>query len=715
MSETEKRRLAAIMFTDMVGYSALSQRDGKLALELLEEHRRLLREIFPRFNGAEIKTIGDAFLVEFDSALEAAQCAIEIQRALVKRNSDVSPDRRIELKIGIHIGDVVHRSGDVYGDGVNIASRIEPLAGAGGICISMDVERQIRNAVETRFEKLGTADLKNISLPMDLFRIVLPWEPGVKTESRVTPIKKKSLLPGVAAAVVLVALVIFGWWWFMQRSARNHQNLSTASTNVAPAAAPKATDQNSVAVLPFVNLSDDKGSEYFSDGVSEELLTVLQKIPGLHVAARTSAFSFKGKNATAQEIGQKLGVAYLVEGSVRKSGEAVRIAARLTRADTGEELWSENYTRDLKDVFAVQTELAQTIVEQLRGRFAGTDAGSTAKEKILAEVQSAERGGTKNVEAHESYLQGRFFINRHSEKETDQARVAYERAVELDRKFALAWAGLAYSHVWSCAYSTEGGLKGFNAHLAAAREAIKRALSLEPDLPEALFARSVIETNFDFNWKGAAETLRQALALAPQDPTLLVEAGNLAGARGEITQGLDLFRRAVALDPVSAQARLFLASGLLASGHYEEARAEYGRGIELNPSAPFAYAGVGQCYLLENKFEEAAVAAQQDAADWARLLIVGCTRWSQKRVPESDAALAELIAKTGETAAYQVAEFYAYRNDKDHAFEWLERARQQRDGGLPGLRTDTLLPNLHDDSRWNAFLRTMGLADDQLK
>src|SRR4029077_16798112 len=268
-----------------------------------EEHRRLLREIFPRFHGTEIKTIGDAFLVEFGSALEAAQCAIEIQRTLAKRNHDVTSDRRIELKIGIHIGDVVHREGDVYGDGVNIASRIEALAGAGGICVSMDVERQIRNALEARFEKFGTADLKNISLPMDLFRIVLPWEPGSKTQSKVTPIGKKPLLPSVAAAVVLIAFVILGGWWLMQRSARNHQN---PSTNVAPASAAKITDQNSVAVLPFVNLSDDKGSEYFSDGVSEELLTVLQKIPGLHVAARTSAFSFKGKNATAQEIGQKL-------------------------------------------------------------------------------------------------------------------------------------------------------------------------------------------------------------------------------------------------------------------------------------------------------------------------------------------------------------------------------------------------------------------------
>src|SRR6476661_5931885 len=172
----EQRKLAAIMFTDMVGYSALAQRDDKLALELLEEHRRLLREIFPRFHGTEIKTIGDAFLVEFGSALEAAQCAIEIQRTLAHRNADAPADRQIQVRIGVHIGDVVHREGDVYGDGVNIASRIEPVAGPGGICVSMDVERQIRNALEARFEKLAATELKNISVPMDLFRIVLPWE-----------------------------------------------------------------------------------------------------------------------------------------------------------------------------------------------------------------------------------------------------------------------------------------------------------------------------------------------------------------------------------------------------------------------------------------------------------------------------------------------------------------------------------------------------------
>src|SRR4029079_4506520 len=228
MSADEQRKLAAIMFTDMVGYSALSQRDEKLAQELVEEHRRLLREIFPRFNGTEIKTIGDAFLVEFGSALEAAQCAIEIQRTLAKRNADIAPDRRIELKIGVHIGDVVHRGGDVYGDGVNIASRSAPLAGPGGICVSMAVERQIRNALEARFEKLAPTELKNISVTMDLFRIVLPWEkqsevsdPAAagKLQSEVTKSSRQNFARAtIAAVLVVIALLGCAIWWKSVRS-----------------------------------------------------------------------------------------------------------------------------------------------------------------------------------------------------------------------------------------------------------------------------------------------------------------------------------------------------------------------------------------------------------------------------------------------------------------------------------------------------------------
>src|SRR5207248_1273871 len=365
--------------------------------------------------------------------------------------------------------------------------------------------------------------------------LVLSWAfeitpEGIKLESEIAPNEAITRRTGrkIVGITVVLAVIAAGLLAF---------NLLRSKPTTPPTIAAPITDK-SVAVLALANLSDDKGSEYFSDGISEELLTVLQKIPGLHVAARTSAFSFKGKNATAQEIGQKLGVAHLVEGSVRKAGDVVRIAARLTQANTGEEQWSENYTRNLKDVFAVQTEIAQTIVEQLRGQLTGGTANPTTKAEIQAEVRAAEKGGTKNVEAHEAYLQGRFFINRHSEKEVDQARAAFERAVQLDAQFALAWAGLAQTHVWDCNYASGGGQKEFNAHLSAAREALERALSLEPNLPDALYPRAMIATNFDYDWKGAGETLRKALALAPQDPALLMEAGNLALARGQKTEAV---------------------------------------------------------------------------------------------------------------------------------------------------------------------------------
>jgi tetratricopeptide (TPR) repeat protein len=330
-------------------------------------------------------------------------------------------------------------------------------------------------------------------------------------------------------------------------------------------------------------------------------------------------------------------------------------------------------------------------------------------------VQAAEKGGTKNVQAHQYYLQGRFFENRHSEKSAREALAAYEQAVALDPGFALAWAGVAGTNTWLAAFATEGGQKIFDAHLATARDAIARALSIEPNLPSALLARATIETNFDFNWNAAAQTVSKALALAPADPNILIAAGNLEVARGNNDRALELYRKAVDLDPVNAQARAFLAFHLAATKRFTEARAEFPRVVELNPAAPWAHAGLGLSYLLENKFEEAATASQADAGEWARLLVVSCARWAQKRVQESDAALAQLTNDFAETAAYQIAEVYAYRGDKDRAFEWLERSRAQRDPGLASLRKDPLLTNLHDDPRWNAFLHTMGLADDQLK
>src|SRR5437016_4425435 len=344
-------------------------------------------------------------------------------------------------------------------------------------------------------------------VPALIFSWVFEMTPqGLKRDEDVPP--EESIAPRTARrmnrmiiAVLVIALGYFVFDKFVLTPRRNAALVAATKKSFAaqPSTEPKsAASAKSVAVLAFDNLSDDKGSEYFSDGISEELLTVLQKIPGLHVAARTSAFSFKGKNATAQEIGQKLGVAHLVDGSVRKAGDVVRIAARLTQANTGEEQWSENYTRNLKDVFAVQTEIAQTIVEQLRGQLTGGAANPTTKAEIQAEVRAAVKGGTKNVDAHQHYLQGRFYTHRHSEKSTGEALAEYQRAVELDPSFALAWAGLSETHLWYCSFSTQG-LADFDAHLAKAREAAGRALAIEPNLPEALRVRAETQLNFDFD------------------------------------------------------------------------------------------------------------------------------------------------------------------------------------------------------------------------
>jgi TolB-like protein/class 3 adenylate cyclase len=710
-ANTEQRKLAAIMFTDMVGYSTLAQRDDKLALELLEEHRQLLREIFPRFNGTEIKTIGDAFLIEFNSALEAAQCAIEIQRTLAKRNHDVTSDRRIELKIGIHIGDVVHRGGDVYGDGVNIASRIEPLAGAGGICVSMDVERQIRNALEARFEKLAPTELKNISVAMDLFRIVLPWErQQSEVRSQRSEVRKSSRrnLVAVAVAVALIAAALLGYGIWRSQVGTSLREVPKSKMGRLPAAAGSLPiPEKSIAVLPFDNLSGDKENEYFSDGISEELLTVLQKIPGLHVAARTSAFSFKDKKASAQEIGQKLEVASLVDGSVRKSGNTVRIAARLSRASTGEQLWSENYTRDLKDVFAVQSEIAQTIVAQLHAKLDGS--------VVAQQVQQAVRGGTKNPEAYEQFLQGRYYVNRFSVADFDKARAFLERACQLDPNFPLAWAAL--SQVWTLqtGWSDKLTRAQFSAGLARARETADRALQLDPDLPEALTARFSIQFLYDFDWKGGAETIGRAHALAPSDPVILISAAEVAVIFRDYGRAVDLAHQAVALDPVNAQVRVYLANAMLQARRPAESRAEYERVAELNPSTPWAFGGQGLAYLFDGKNADALTATERETSEFARLVVAAVALWNLDRKSESDAALATLIKDDGDVGAFQIAEVYSSRGDKDQAFAWLERARRQQDAGLAYFPNDPLLDPLRSDPRWVAFQRVMGWADDQLK
>jgi TolB-like protein/tetratricopeptide (TPR) repeat protein len=495
-----------------------------------------------------------------------------------------------------------------------------------------------------------------------------------------------------------------------KRSGDGSQTTGDSGQNRTVGSNPEA-DPKSVAVLAFANLSDDKDNEYFSDGISEELLTVLQKIPGLHVAARTSAFSFKGKNATAQEIGATLHVATLVEGSVRKAGNSVRITARLSRAGDGEQLWSESYTRELKDVFAVQSEIAQTIVGQLRGQLGGASS-DMAKAEIQAQVQAAEKGGTTNVEAHQLYLQGKYFLNQYSLDNMNRAIDLLQRAVDLDPKFALAWAELSQAGSLKGGYGmTKQEVDDGN---AVARRAADRALALAPDLPATILALANARIN-DFDWKEAWATLRRAVALAPDDPEVVFNAAAEAYSAGEKTRAVELGRQAVALDPVNPKVRSGYAFALYALRRFDEAEAEFRRVIELNSTAAWGHGGVSLDYLSQGRFDEAVKEGEQESAGWARLFVLAMAKWGQGKKAESDATVAQLIKDYGEVAAYQVAEVYAFRRENDHAFEWLERALRQRDPGLAWSRPDLLLEGLHDDPRWPVFLHKLGLADDQLK
>jgi TolB-like protein/class 3 adenylate cyclase/Tfp pilus assembly protein PilF len=588
MSDEELRKLAAIMFTDMVGYSALSQRDGKLALELLEEHRRLLREIFPRFNGTEIKTIGDAFLIEFNSALEAAQCAIEIQRALAKRNADVPPDRRIEVKIGIHIGDVVHRGGDVYGDGVNIASRIEPLAGAGGICISMDVERQIRNAVETRLEKLAPTELKNISVAMDLFRIVLPWERPSATaaiseirsqrqsgsdESETT---RGPRWPWAAAAIILLLIIGIGWWW----TTLPHKNPASPQVEGGAPATPNpdglagarpSIPEKSIAVLPFDNLSDDKSNAYFAEGIQDEILTKLASIADLKVISRTSTAKYESKPEDLKTVSQQLGVAKILEGTVQRAGEKVRVNVQLIDARADSHLWAKSYDRDIKDVFAVESEVSQEVADALQAKLSPNEANSLAA------------APTKDAEAYDLFLKGEY-EEREAEgslraESFDRAAVFYQQALDHDPKFALAAARLVESRMnrhWFVTRLSETELakvKSLAEHalalgpnLAAAHLALgnfyylgyrqydqalqefQRALDLQPNNLRALeFSAYVHRRQGD--WPRALSALTKCLERDPRDASLVANTGAVYTNLRMWSEGKRLGLRALALDP----------------------------------------------------------------------------------------------------------------------------------------------------------------------
>jgi adenylate cyclase len=692
-AEASHRALAAIMFTDMVGYTALAQRNDKLALELLEEHRRLLREIFPRFHGTEIKTIGDGFLVEFHSALEAAECAIEIQRALSKRNADVPIERRIEIKIGVHIGDVVHRNRDVYGDGVNIASRIEPLAGPGGICVSMDVERQIRNTLEARFQKLAPTELKNISMPMDLFRIILPWEeqsPIVAQTETESPRASRKFL-WTAIALVFALMIGVGWWW-SERPRRTPASPALTTASSAAAEIPA----KSIAVLPFENLSRDPDNAYFVEGIQDEILTRLSKIADLKVISRTSTQKYKSAPDNLRDVARQLGVANILEGSVQRSNDRVRVNVQLINALNDAHLWADTYDRQLTDIFAVESEIAKMIAETLQAKLTGS-------EKAMIAAQP-----TNDTTAYELYHKGRSLWEKRSGDNLPKAIAFYEQAIAHDPKYALAYAGLANSYVLLPLYFSVPQRDA----MAKAREAALKALQIDPNLAEAHNALGKILNFDDLDLAGAEREFQRAIELQPNNATAHQWYGNgPLDSLGRFDEAIAETKRAVELDPLSTIINTDRAYPLYYAHRYDEAMTQAKKTVELDPGFFYSRQILGM--ILQAKGDLPGAVAEFEKARQLSgdplhlaLLAVAKTKMGDKNIAQQALAEIDKVNQNRQGLAYDRALVCLAIGNKDEALRWLEQGYADRDGAnLSWINVELMLDPLRGEPRFEALVQ----------
>ncbi|HEU4333957.1 MAG TPA: protein kinase [Candidatus Eisenbacteria bacterium] len=483
--------------------------------------------------------------------------------------------------------------------------------------------------------------------------------------------------------------------------------LGSAASRWAPPPAEGTRAVASIAVLPFANVSGDVENEYFSDGLAEELLNVLVKIRGLRVAARTSSFQFRATRDDPATIARALRVETLLEGSVRKSGNRVRIAVQLVRASEGFQIWSGTYDRTLDDIFAVQDEIARSVVTELRATLLGDAEEAKSSGAIRAEVAAAAKGRGEGGESHRHFLQGRYLVGRFTREESEKGLHHLREAVRLDPGFAQAWVELARAHMFEAAYGWASVDEGFG----KAREAVDRALSLEANLAEAHAARARILFTYDWDFEGAERSYRRALELEPANADVLRSMGTVAHRRGRIEEALDLFRRSLALDPLSIQCYANLGFVYHDLGDLPLAESAFRSGLELSPHRIAARSFLGVVLAEQGREEEALAEAGREPEEAYRLRALAIIHHARGRTAEADRALEELIGKYAGDSAYQIAEVCAARGEADRAFEWLERAYAQRDGGVTELKPNRLFQALHRDPRWAALLDQMGLGD----
>jgi adenylate cyclase len=635
-----ERRLAAIMFTDIVGYTAMTQKDEASALKMLETYRGLVRPLIPKYGGREVKTMGDGSLVEFGSALEASECAVEMQKVL--HNFNANAPAKILARVGIHVGDVVHSSGDIYGDAVNIASRIEPLATGGGICISGQVYYQVRNKLPYSAFRIEAGELKNVSHPTDVYRIELPWEGG---------------------------------------------SMATGTKS----------DRRRLAVLPLDNISPDPNDEYFADGLTDELISVLSKVKGLEVIARTSVLRYKGGAKQIAVIGEELRVGSVLEGSVRKAGNRIRVTAQLINASNQAHIWSDTYDRQLDDVFALQSDIAQKVAEALRLE--------------LSTPEALRQQPTPNLEAYTLFLRGRYAFNRLNKESLLKGIDYFESAVDLAPDFASCYAYLAQAWL----------LLGFFEFLppedafAKAEAFASKALDLDESLAEGHVAMGRLLRMYEWKFVEADKQLKRAIELEPNLATAHAyrAQGLLALAREEEAEAEA--KRALELDPLSVPTCQILGTVYLYDGRYDEAIELFVRALEIDADSPFPLGNLGLAYvqkgLLDKGIPMIEKANEIEKTNPSTKNDLAYAYAKAGRIEDVRKILAELLDmhEVSRRAAPAIAGVYTTLGEYDKAFEWLEKAFEEHAAYLGNLKHDFIYKPLRSDPRYNDLAHRIGL------
>jgi len=554
------RRLTTILASDVVGYSRLMATDEEATLATLRTYRGVISELVAKHGGRVFNTAGDAVLAEFGSAVEAVRCAVSIQEELAVRNGLMPEESQMWLRIGINVGDVIAEDGDIFGDGVNVAARLEGLAEKGGICISGGTYEQVKNKLSIVFTDIGPQSVKNIPEPIRAFRA----------------------LPGKVSALTADATDV-------------EDNLPEPAEAASALPLP---NKPSIAVLPFDNLSGDPEQEYFADGLAEDIITGLSRFQWFFVIARNSSFTYKGRATDVKQIARELGVQYVLEGSVRKVGNRVRITAQLIDALTGRHVWAERYDRDIEDIFAVQDEVTEAIV------------GAVAPSFVSAEARRVERKPPDNFDAWDCIMRGNWFLSQGRREDNAEAQRLFERALEIDPGSTAALTGLTLA---LCHSIYVGWADDPDEDRAAALAAGQRAVTLNPKDAEAYFALA----NGCFavqQLDAAAAACRQALEL---NPNLAIAEGRLAhmlGLQGEYEQAIVHAEKAYRLSPLDpfyswwGPAKMVAAFG---AGDYEEAAESARKLIRLKPEFPSAWRFLAASLAQLDRLEEARAATDR--------------------------------------------------------------------------------------------------------